>query len=64
MTERSRLHILWTNADHRDVITILDPDLKKYQTIWAAAGTPNAVFELNPHELECLTNGRWVTLAE
>ena len=51
-------------AHHRDVVTILDPDLKKYQTIWAAAGTPNAVFELNPHELDRLTGGQWVSLAE
>ena len=51
-------------AHYSDVVTILDPDLKKYQTIWAAAGTPNAVFELKPHELDRLTNGRWVPLAE
>ena len=47
-----------------DVVTILDPDLKKYRTIWAAAGTPNAVFELDPHDLDRLTDGRWVSLAE
>lgn len=51
-------------AHHSDVVTILDPDLKKYRTIWAAAGTPNAVFELNPHDLDRLTEGRWVPLAE
>ena len=51
-------------AHNRDVVTILDPDLKKYKKIWAAAGTPNAVFELNPHELDRLTNGKWVPLAE
>ena len=51
-------------AHNSDVVTILDPDLKKYQTIWAAAGTPNAVFELKPHELDRLTKGRWVPLAE
>lgn len=51
-------------AHNSDVVTILDPDLKKYRTIWAAAGTPNAVFELQPHELDRLTNGQWVPLAE
>lgn len=44
--------------------TILDPDLKKYKEIWAAAGTPFAVFQLQPDDLESLTNGRWVALSE
>ena len=44
--------------------TILDPDLKNYDEIWAAAGTPFAVFQLKPADLEPLTNGRWVELAE
>lgn len=43
--------------------TILDPDLKQYRTIWAAAGTPFAVFELPTTALENLTQGQWVTLA-
>jgi prolyl-tRNA editing enzyme YbaK/EbsC (Cys-tRNA(Pro) deacylase) len=44
--------------------TILDPDLKQYDTIWAAAGTPFAVFQLKPADLEPLTGGRWVALSE
>ncbi|MCD4722438.1 MAG: YbaK/EbsC family protein, partial [Desulfobacula sp.] len=44
--------------------TILDPDLKKYEVIWAAAGTPFAVFKLKPTDLEPLTKGRWVDLSE
>ena len=44
--------------------TILDPDLKKYKVIWAAAGTPFAVFQLKPVDLEALTNGKWVDLSE
>jgi len=44
--------------------TILDPDLKKYEVIWAAAGTPFAVFQLKPTDLEPLTKGRWVDLSE
>lgn len=43
--------------------TILDPDLKKHDIIWAAAGTPFAVFQLNPHDLGALTGGRWIDLA-
>jgi prolyl-tRNA editing enzyme YbaK/EbsC (Cys-tRNA(Pro) deacylase) len=44
--------------------TILDPDLKKYDVLWAAAGTPFAVFQLKPADLEPLTRGRWLDLAE
>lgn len=44
--------------------TILDADLKGYNVIWAAAGTPFAVFELKPADLEPLTNGRWIELSE
>lgn len=31
--------------------TYLDEDLLQYETIWAAAGTPNAVFQITPQEL-------------
>lgn len=44
--------------------TILDPDLKNYDVIWAAAGTPFAVFKLKPMDLETLTEGKWVELSE
>lgn len=44
--------------------TILDPGLKLYDTIWAAAGTPFAVFQLKPADLDPLTAGRWVELSE
>lgn len=46
------------------LLTLLDPDLKQYDRIWAAAGTPNAVFELKPADLEPLTEGIWTDLAE
>ena len=42
--------------------TILDPDLKQYDVIWAAAGTPFAVFQLKPGDLELLTKGQWLDL--
>ncbi len=51
-------------AHNEPLETILDPDLKKYEVIWAAAGTPFAVFQLKPTDLEPLTNGRWVDLSE
>jgi prolyl-tRNA editing enzyme YbaK/EbsC (Cys-tRNA(Pro) deacylase) len=44
--------------------TILDSDLKRYEVIWAAAGTPFAVFQLKPADLEPLTNGRWIEFSE
>ena len=48
----------------RPLETILDPDLQRFDTIWAAAGTPFAVFQLKPADLEPLTHGRWVPLRE
>lgn len=50
-------------AHKTPITTFLDPDLKQYTTIWAAAGTPNSVFQLNPHDLDKLTQGKWVDLA-
>jgi prolyl-tRNA editing enzyme YbaK/EbsC (Cys-tRNA(Pro) deacylase) len=37
--------------------TYLDEDLMQYSTIWAAAGTANAIFELTPQQLEEMTGG-------
>jgi len=52
-------------AGHNEPLeTILDKDLKKYETIWAAAGTPFAVFQLKPADLEPLTKGMWIDLTE
>lgn len=35
--------------------TLIDQDLMQYQTIWAAAGSPNAVFQLTPAQLVGMT---------
>ena len=40
--------------------TYLDEDLLQYTTVWAAAGTPNAIFELTPDALQKMTGGRTV----
>jgi prolyl-tRNA editing enzyme YbaK/EbsC (Cys-tRNA(Pro) deacylase) len=40
------------------VRTFIDEDLMEYETVWAAAGTPKAVFELTPAELRDLSGGR------
>ncbi len=39
------------------ITTIIDEDLTRLDEIWAAAGTPNAVFKLNPALLVQLTGG-------
>jgi len=42
--------------------TILDEDLQQYEAIWAAAGTPTAVFRLTPSDLAASTTGKWVSI--
>jgi len=37
--------------------TVIDQDLMEYDEIWAAAGTPRAVFRLTPRDLVALTKG-------
>ncbi len=43
--------------------TLVDEDLLKHDVIWAAAGTPNAVFELKPADLVQLTGAPPVSIA-
>ncbi len=40
----------------------IDEDLLQYTEIWAAAGTPNAVFALPPGDLPRMTGGRVVSV--
>jgi prolyl-tRNA editing enzyme YbaK/EbsC (Cys-tRNA(Pro) deacylase) len=42
--------------------TFIDKDLFNHETIWAAAGTPNAVFRLTPQELEIMTQGKVINI--
>jgi prolyl-tRNA editing enzyme YbaK/EbsC (Cys-tRNA(Pro) deacylase) len=42
----------------RPLVTLIDRDLLAFDEIWAAAGTPNAVFRLSPGDLSELTGGR------
>jgi len=44
------------------VRTFIDRDLLGHAEIWAAAGTPHAVFPLTPGELQSLTGGTIVDL--
>lgn len=39
-------------------LVMIDDDLLRLETIWAAAGTPNAVFRLTPADLVSMTGGR------
>ena len=38
--------------------TYIDEDLLQYTDVWAAAGTPNAVFQMPSSELVRITNGK------
>jgi prolyl-tRNA editing enzyme YbaK/EbsC (Cys-tRNA(Pro) deacylase) len=40
--------------------TYIDEDFLQFQTVWAAAGTPNAIFELNTEDLQTMTEGKIV----
>jgi prolyl-tRNA editing enzyme YbaK/EbsC (Cys-tRNA(Pro) deacylase) len=49
---------------HAQVIpTFIDQDLLQYDELWAAAGTPHAVFRLTPDDLERITDGRVAQIA-
>ena len=42
----------------------LDQDLRRHETIWAAAGSPNAVFALSPADLVRLTGAGFTDIAK
>ena len=42
--------------------TFLDQDLLQYSEIWAAAGTPHAVFRLTPDDLRRMTHGTLISI--
>lgn len=42
--------------------TLIDQDLNQYDTIWAAAGTPRAVFQLTPGDLIAMTGGQVIAV--
>jgi len=44
--------------------TFLDRDLLQYEEVWAAAGTPNAVFAITPHDLLRITAAQVADVAE
>lgn len=46
----------------RRLETFIDADLMQYDEIWAAAGTPRAVFKLTPADLTRITSGQVVPI--
>lgn len=49
---------------HKQAIvhTFIDEDLFRYETLWAAAGTPNAVFCLNSRDIKRLIDGKVIAV--
>ncbi len=41
---------------NRSIRTVMDPDLGRFPVVWAAAGTPTAVFPVPPATLRILSN--------
>ena len=48
----------------RALPTLLDEDLFRFETVWAAAGHPHAVFPIAPATLATVTNATKLKLAE
>jgi prolyl-tRNA editing enzyme YbaK/EbsC (Cys-tRNA(Pro) deacylase) len=48
----------------RSIRVIMDPDLGRFQTVWAAAGTPSAVFPVPPATLRTLANATVAPITE
>lgn len=44
--------------------TLLDDSLLRHAEIWAAAGTPESVFRMNPPQLQQITGGAWLDIAQ
>lgn len=42
--------------------TFIDEDLLKFDELWSAAGTPHAVFNLKPKDLELITQGKIISI--
>jgi prolyl-tRNA editing enzyme YbaK/EbsC (Cys-tRNA(Pro) deacylase) len=44
------------------ILTYIDEDLLQFQEVWAAAGTPHAVFSLNSKDIVSLTDGQVISI--
>jgi prolyl-tRNA editing enzyme YbaK/EbsC (Cys-tRNA(Pro) deacylase) len=43
---------------------LLDTDLRRFATVWAAAGTPFSVFPVSPEQLRTLTGAAWADVRQ
>ena len=43
---------------------LLDEDLRRFATVWAAGGTPFSVFPLAPDQLRSLTQAEWADIKQ
>ncbi|MDH3630074.1 MAG: YbaK/EbsC family protein [Gammaproteobacteria bacterium] len=43
--------------------TLLDRSLLRQRKIWAAAGTPESIFCMNPEQLQQITDGEWLDIS-
>jgi Cys-tRNA(Pro) deacylase len=48
----------------RTIRVVMDPDLGRFQIVWASAGTPMAVFPVPPATLRMLANAHVAPIAE
>ena len=46
----------------RKIMTFIDEDLLQFKELWAAAGTPHAVFSLDSSAIQDLTNGQVISI--
>ncbi|MBV8720068.1 MAG: YbaK/EbsC family protein, partial [Chloroflexi bacterium] len=44
--------------------TLVDQDLLQFDRVWAAAGTPNAVFAIDPNDLVRITGAQVAEVAQ
>ncbi len=50
---------------HRErLTTFIDEMLFAHESLWAAAGTPHAVFQLTPADLQAMTDGQVAAIAK
>ena len=51
-------------AHSKPLRCLLDASLRRYDTVWAAAGIPESVFSMTPDDLQRMTGGDWLELTE
>jgi prolyl-tRNA editing enzyme YbaK/EbsC (Cys-tRNA(Pro) deacylase) len=44
------------------MIVFIDEDLKQFDSIFCAGGTPNTIFQTNPAQLAQITKGKWINI--